>query len=341
MDIAYVSYFFSLLLVFFAAFFVQNCFKKYGCYNFYDITDAIIIVVFVQVIISFIMYLNPEIKAILFSVLHFSAKDREIIDWNGGIRLIGFGSTFFGSGIVNGLALILLSFKLRFQPLSFFHFFIFSFFYLIILFGGMMMSRTTVIGALVGLICYFPSSAYRLVLTNKFLYLIRTVLIMLIVCLCFFIVLPFSIKEKIAVLSEYSFELVVNYVEGTGVSSTSTNRLREMYETYPDNLKTIIIGDGFYTAPDASGGYYKQIDIGYFRLIFYFGILGLFFFILFQYSVIRMACKSFPKMKLSFYLCFILFLLLNLKGVADIVFFVLLFIFNNENKENKSFTYLR
>ena len=53
---------------------------------------------------------------------------------------------------------------------------------------------------------------------------------------------------------------------------------------FPDNMKTWLIGDGYFSAPrdvdpyfvgKLVGGYYMGTDVGYLRFIFYFGIIGL------------------------------------------------------------------
>ena len=61
---------------------------------------------------------------------------------------------------------------------------------------------------------------------------------------------------------------------------------------FPDNIKTWIIGDGYFANPGDTdpyyvgplgGAFYKSTDVGYLRFIFYFGVLGLFAFVLFLY----------------------------------------------------------
>ena len=93
-------------------------------------------------------------------------------------------------------------------------------------------------------------------------------------------------------LVEQGFELVLNAQDSGEMSSASTNRLGEMYESYPTRIETYILGDGYYTDPN-DGKYYMHIDIGYFRLIYYFGLLGLFFYLSYQYKLIKMMCDSY------------------------------------------------
>lgn len=70
--------------------------------------------------------------------------------------------------------------------------------------------------------------------------------------------------------------------------------MKEMY-VWPDSISTYIWGDGrFYeTAGDPFGGYYMGVDIGFIRLIYYFGIFGLLAFYWLQFKAVKMIGKIF------------------------------------------------
>ena len=83
----------------------------------------------------------------------------------------------------------------------------------------------------------------------------------------------------------FAFEGFFNLVENGEYSVASNDTLKDMY-VFPDNLKTWIIGDGYFSNPywsDANyiwqgqnrRGYYMGTDVGYLRFIFYFGVIGL------------------------------------------------------------------
>ena len=67
------------------------------------------------------------------------------------------------------------------------------------------------------------------------------------------------------------FELFINYMDGNGFTSESTNELQNMI-VFPDNLKTWLLGDGL--AFTSTNGFYMNTDIGYLRSLFYWGIIG-------------------------------------------------------------------
>ena len=93
---------------------------------------------------------------------------------------------------------------------------------------------------------------------------------------------------------------------------------------FPENIKTWIIGDGFWANPSGSG-YYMHTDVGYLRLIYYFGLVGLFVYLLMQFVAIRTVFKNY-NLSIIFYLTvFTYLLILNLKGFADLLSFMFLF----------------
>ena len=69
------------------------------------------------------------------------------------------------------------------------------------------------------------------------------------------------------------FELLINYKEGYGFVTDSSDGLLKMYDI-KIKFDTFLIGDGFYI-DKATGGYYMKNDIGFVRMILYFGIFGL------------------------------------------------------------------
>ena len=88
---------------------------------------------------------------------------------------------------------------------------------------------------------------------------------------------------------------------------------------FPDNLKTWIIGDGYFDNPqdidpyytgEVTGGYYMGTDVGYLRFIFYFGIFGLTSFIAFFIAITQSCMKKFSQQSLLF----LLFLAVNIIG---------------------------
>lgn len=329
-DYAFVTYPISVIAIFFSSYFVYRVLRKLEKYNFSSLSSLVVSAVSLQILISLVMFLVPSIKSFLFSFISVPSNELDVIEWNSGIRLIGFGSTFFGAGIINGFAILLLVHKLKsfsFHFISYLKCFWLLFF---ILLGGVFMSRTSVLGFFVGLLLLIDKkTVFWKKHTNYLLCSIITVFFVTYFCF----MLSSGLVDSFEVLSSYAFEAIYNYSDTGNTSSVSTNRLLEMYQTYPNNIFTWIFGDGHYSDPFGNG-YYMQVDVGYSRLIFYFGLVGLVLFFLFQFYLVRNAIRSFPNATKLFVLSFVLLLALNLKGFADFSPYFLLFSFNKLHNKN-------
>lgn len=71
-------------------------------------------------------------------------------------------------------------------------------------------------------------------------------------------------------LYRFTFEPVLNYLNGNGFTATSNESLLSMYNR-KISFTTFFIGDGKYFVDGIS---YQHVDVGYLRKIFYFGIIG-------------------------------------------------------------------
>lgn len=66
-------------------------------------------------------------------------------------------------------------------------------------------------------------------------------------------------------------------------------------------------------------------DIGYSRLLFYFGLLGFFVFMAYQFALIKLSTSY----KYANFIFFTYFLVLNLKGFVDLTSIFVLFLLQN------------
>ena len=104
---------------------------------------------------------------------------------------------------------------------------------------------------------------------------------------------------------------------------------------WPDNLKTWIIGDGYFSNsrydPNYLGdatdkGFYMGTDIGYLRFLFYFGILGLVWIIgVLVYSA-YVCAEQFKKYAWLFIMALGVGLIIWAKVSTDIFLFFCLFL---------------
>ena len=197
--------------------------------------------------------------------------------------------------------------------------------FIFILVVGSMIGRTTFVGALFALVYWIITSdlfRFRPSSHNTVLKWIVGILIILVpVAIALYNRNPYF-HDKV----RFGFENFFNWFENGQFTSGSTNRLMTMF-VWPDNMKTWLIGDGYFNGPGADPNflgnagmtaYYMWTDVGYCRFIFYFGLLGLGLFMLFFIRV-GVACgRKQPGFKLMFALLVLLNFVIWIKVATDI-----------------------
>lgn len=323
----FLRYPLSFVSVIFSAYFVISFLKNiYEEISIIKISEYFVRAVFIQVIIACSMFFIPSLKEILLSIQSSAEFDENIVERVAELRIIGFGSMFFGSGVINGYALILIPFLIRTSKMNNRGLFFYTFNFLLIFVVGMMMARTTMIGSILGFVLFFsPLSIKRISFSKKiprFFFFLFSVPSAIIIYISF---LSNEIKDKISNLANFGFELFINYVDGNGLTSSSSEDLKSMY-IWPSELKTYLIGDGYFIDPDNPSFYYMGSDVGYIRLIYYFGIIGMIIYLLVCLYPLIVAYKIYQNklFKILFVLSGFYLIVLNLKGFTDVFFIFIL-----------------
>lgn len=329
-DRSIASYVISLVVILFAGYAIARSTKAvYGRATFETASRYVIIAVVVQMVIALLMFVVPAFQNVILSLSPQTDLSLSLFDETEGFRILGFGALFFAAGVINGFALILIAAMMKSErrPLSMF-FLIFSF--LLITFIGSMMSRTTLLGTGLGIgVMFWNTRLFRLKLSLR---LQRSVKVMVMIsCLIVGLVmsLPETVREPMANAMEFGFEMFYNYFEQGEMSTTSTDQLGSMYDVYPTNLRTWVIGDGLWiTDPSDLTSYYAGVDVGYIRLVFYFGIIGTLCFFYYQLvMLLDIYARIGREYLIVIVTLFIYILALNLKGFADLTQLVSLFLF--------------
>ena len=139
-------------------------------------------------------------------------------------------------------------------------------------------------------------------------------------------------------LFDFAFELVNNYQDTGELQSGTTDKLLSMWETLPDTLKTWLIGDARWTAADGRH-YYMEVDVGYLRNLWYFGIIGTVIYLIYNLKTLKLIlnrkCVFDAKVgKYAWIFLFIYTLILNTKGPIDLVFYIIPFLFIDRYSNN-------
>jgi len=317
-DITFITYFPQMITVALAGYFISmiNNWNK-DKINFSK--NIFIIAVSIQMILSVILYLFPNVAEIINDIQVMQAIDSELINQTSSYRLSGFGSKFFGAGIVNSFALILIINIIRNQYINKKNIYLLTAAFLLILIVGMMMSRTTMVGvilAIVYLMLPFESMQRK---NNNRKYFISYFLFLIFCMILIGSLLNDKIFNSIDPLINWGFEIFINYNDNGKIETNSTLELEQMYKNVHSDIP-FFLGDGLFLDPINKESYYKYVDIGYIRLVYYFGILGTTIYFLLQAQVIRMSALDLIKSEGHKFtiICLALVLILNLKGFADI-----------------------
>lgn len=259
---------------------------------------------------------------------------------NEGGRLYGIGATLDVAGLRFSAVLLMIAYlcmqkEARTDNLKIV---VYLIAFCIIAIVGNMMARTTTMG--VGLSLVYWMYAWYKDKEGKRVWIWAAVIVgMTILVSSYLYHINQNFKEDI----RFAFEGFFSLWEKGEWDVSSNDRLKNMF-VFPDNTKTWLIGDGYienpyfrdpyYTGP-RYGGYYMGTDVGYLRFIFYFGLIGLSFFLMFFGKATQICMRRFK----GYGLLFLLILSVNLIGWVKVstdiflVFALFLCIDSNENAE--------
>lgn len=199
---------------------------------------------------------------------------------------------------------------------------------------GNMIARTTTIGIALSVV-------YLLILTRpfslssigKYKSLWRMSGIMLVIAVCCSI-LFYNISPAFKQNLRFAFEGFFSLAE-KGTWEVHSNEILKNMVVFPDEIKTWIIGNGYFDNPYDSEpyytgirwrGFYQNTDIGYLRFIFYFGIFGLITFIAYFIKVALTCRKRLPEMGSLFLMLLLLNFTIWCKVSTDIFLVFALFL---------------
>lgn len=278
------------------------------------VVNYLIWVCVAQCLIALLIDASPAFKSIVNTyIANFDFVQFDQLDEGG--RLYGIGASLDVAGLRFSTVLLMIAYMCL-QPdvrangirivgylLAFF----------IIAIVGNMMARTTTMGVALSML-YWCWALYRDKDSRSvLLWIIGAGVFVVLNCVYLYKVNP-MFREDIRFAFEGFFSLAEK-----GEWDVSSNEILKNMIVFPDNFKTWMIGDGYIENPynldpyyigPKFGGYYMGTDIGYLRFIFYFGIVGLFLFLMFFWKTTQICIQRFR----GYTLLFLLILAVNLAG---------------------------
>lgn len=340
-DYSYASYLVSMLVWCASAYSILSFMKfVHGYISLKLLIRYLIVVCVAQCILALSMDFYAPLKNWVDSFLAgegFMGKSEE--------RLYGLGCSLDVAGTRFGAVLIMLaalSLEEAKENSKVLNWYILSF--LIIFVIGNMISRTTIVGAVIALAYWlYNSRMLRFEMKWDTLRLEKKIITALVI----FIPILVYLYHHNAVVHQniqFAFEGFFSLVEKGYWETNSNNRLAQML-VFPESLKTWIIGDGYFNNPldsdptyigPGAGYFYMWTDIGYLRFIFYFGLIGTFTFCIFLYKAAKVCAGYFYKYRFMFFSILLLNYIVWCKVATDLfpVFSLLLVLTDIKSNES-------
>jgi len=308
-----------LLLLSYCIYYITKRFCK--VISFYVITRYFLMTLVVQSVIAIVMFVNQPICLFLFDLQGIDLTSR-VIKMYFGVRLIGLGCFYFGAGAIYGLGLIaIMPFMLKAKNKQQLIKLILLYVYIFIV--GIFFARTAMIGCVFSIV-YLIFCILIPKMCNKVFLVFRQFIIYLTVfgiALVFIYTSSPKLQEDYGDIIDFGFEAFINLVENGELSTASSDGLTEYHlSIWPQNQKTYYIGDMRWTKGDS---YYGDSDVGYVRLLFYFGVPGVILFLLYQYSIVRISGLIFKERILT---VFFYALILLIKGYIDVASLIFIYL---------------
>ena len=321
-DMRYVKYVVPLFFAFWASYLIAVVsYRAYGRFDIKIFMKYLLLAELIYLGISVLMFFSPSISALMTSLQKMDAIMMAAYERTSELRIVGFGANFFTSGILNGYILILLAFYIISNKFTYKKLMLLYLLYVIITVVGMMMARTALVGSGIGL------AIIGLHLAKDPKALLRTIMLIIlcIVAILFVLAKFFSdFAAQLQVLFSFAFEMFFNLSDSGSLSTGSTDTLMTMWDIIPKTFKSWVIGDARW---DTATGYYKGTDVGYLRNIWYFGIVGMACLTYYYYKTLKIIFiernPGFEKSRILGLILFAYVMILNVKGPADLFFYVI------------------
>lgn len=334
-DYTYVSYIISMWVWLSAAYVAVSVIRKiHGYASVALICNYLIAVCVFQCISALVIDFVPAVKAFaLANISDLGPTQMELMKESG--RLFGFGAALDPAGSRFAAVLTIIAFLgtrlagTTRQKYAIWYVLAF----LLIAVVGNMIARTTTVGVILAMLFMLYSIGLHRLVINKsagqlFLWLGGILLVTIPV-----LIVLYNTNEQFHDNIRFAFEGFFSLAE-KGRWEVSSNEILKNMIVFPDNLKTWIIGDGYFDNPTSYiyytgpsyGGFYMQTDIGYLRFIFYSGLLGLCAIFSFIWKVGRISMRKFKKQEILFWLLLVVNYTVWLKVSTDIFLVLALFL---------------
>lgn len=280
--------------------------------SFVGLVYYIIAAVCIQGMIAVLMYRIPAVDSFFSSI--------QMTDWlaearraeTEGERLLGYGTAFFGAGIIYGLALILVAYVLVKKRYNTVQMFFLSAVYAFIFFVGVLTARTTTVG-LAASVLYLIVVFILDKSTRKGQFIKFAAFFALFASAGYTLVYTYFPE-----FADWAFEVFINYSETGEIRTQSSDSIEYMF-ILPKSFDVWMFGSGNMR--------FWGSDVGYSRLLFYIGLPGTIAFFFYQFILAKTAMTKDRAQSILMLVIIGYVLALNVKGLADVNAFFYMFVF--------------
>lgn len=343
-DTAYANYLVSMWVWLSGAYLLTKVIRQmHGYLSVVLIVNYLIAVCVLQCMCALLIDTYPMVKKVVDTYI---LQGQDYLNLSVVNRLYGIGASLDVAGSRFSAVLIMIAYIIttvgktdlrRYIPLYLVCFFI-------IAIVGNMVARTTTVGLGLAVVCWF-----MMVIRNKVSGSLSTngrLWKWLLIITVFAIgtsVFLYNKDPDVEKKMRFAFEGFFSLFESGEWEVGSNETLKKMY-VFPETLKTWIIGDGYFSNPNAidpyfigkvTFGYYMGTDVGYLRFIFYFGVIGLFAMIAFIFKAGQACIKNLPDYKLMFVLLLLANYVIWFKVSTDIFLVFALFLMVRSDEEEQ------
>lgn len=300
--------------------------------SFNKLCDYIIIASVIQCMLAWIISRYPASKPFFAS---FYAGFYGLDEFADG-RLYGIGCCFDTGGVRLAISLILLASRLHAAIIAqkTKQVLMYAIAFVVIVAIGNMIARTTTVGALLAIPCFMACWWLRGGGIRKSD--IRSISLLGAVLTAGILVLSYEYNHDDAMRKDlrYAFEGFFSLVEQGKWVVQSNEMLKDHWLVLPETSRTWIIGDGlmgpttddpYYVGPTYDG-FYKYVDAGYLRFIFYFGLFGLSIFSMYMIYAYICTMRRWREYTLELFLLLLLHFAVWVKVSTDLFFVFAMFL---------------
>ena len=340
-DYTYASYIVSMWVWLGGAYTVIQVMRRvHGGVSIELVANYLIAVCVAQCVIAFTMDQYAPLKQFVDSFLASEGFMGKVED-----RIYGIGASLDVAGMRFAAVLtIIISLCLRLESTDTKKMWLYIISFSVIVVIGNMIGRTTTVGAGIALcyalLCTMWGGKKKTTLGLFWKYIFVEVIILIPI-----VVYLYNTNVAIHNNLRFAFEGFFSLWEKGKWQTNSNSILADMF-IFPDNVKTWLIGDGYFDNPfyanidpyfigEVTGGFYKGTDVGYCRFLFYFGLMGLGAFMFFMYRAMQICWNRFGSYRIMFLIILLLNYMVWVKVSSDLflVFAIFLCVSKEENDE--------